>query len=106
MTPEAKARVNIDKMLIESGYILQDMTEFNRLAAIGVAVREFQTNSGPVDYMLFINGKPAGVVEAKAENTIRNRLKEFPPFDTQGFRDSHIVAIQNLEKSFSDNMAR
>jgi type I restriction enzyme R subunit len=56
MTPEAKARVNIDKMLIEVGYIPQDWDEFNRIAALGVAVREYPTQSGPVDYLLFVNG--------------------------------------------------
>ncbi|MFC6553937.1 type I restriction endonuclease [Cohnella cellulosilytica] len=68
MTPETKARLNIDKMLTESGYVLQDMKEFNRLAAVGIAVREFPTNSGPVDYLLFVDGSPVGVVEAKAED--------------------------------------
>ena len=68
MTPEAKARINIDKMLINSGYILQDMKTFNRTASLGVAVREYPTNSGPVDYLLFIDGSPVGVVEAKPEN--------------------------------------
>jgi len=67
MTPEAKARVNIDKMLEQSGYILQDLRELNPTAATGVAVREYPTNSGPVDYLLFVNGTPVGVVEAKAE---------------------------------------
>ena len=68
MTPEVKARVNIDKMLIKAGYILQvDMSVFNRTAAFGVAVREFPTNSAPVDYMLFVDGKPIGVDEAKSE---------------------------------------
>lgn len=37
MTPEEKARVNIDKMLTESGFMLQDMKEFNRSAALGIA---------------------------------------------------------------------
>ena len=68
MTPEMKARINIDKMLSDAGYKLQDMAEFNRTASFGVAVREFPTNSGPVDYLLFIDGKPIGVIEAKAEN--------------------------------------
>jgi len=68
MTPEAKVRVNIDKMLVESGYVLQDMKQFNRTAALGIAVREFPTKSGPVDYLLFVNGNPVGVVEAKAED--------------------------------------
>ena len=68
MTPEAKARINIDKMLTDAGYVLQDMKEFNRAASLGVAVREYPTNSGPVDYLLFIDGKPVGVVEAKVED--------------------------------------
>lgn len=178
MTPEAKARENIDKMLTEAGFILQDMKNFNRTAALGVAVREFPTNSGPVDYLLFVDGTPVGVVEAKAEDkgfsltgvaeqskryaesglkylseipnirftyettgvktnfcdyadiksrsrevfsfhrpetlaerlkdndTLRNRLKSFPPFNTQGFRDCQITAISNLEKSFADNKPR
>lgn len=67
MTPEAKARINIDNMLIASGYVIQDMKELNLTASLGVAVREYPTNSGPVDYLLFIDGKPGGVIEAKAE---------------------------------------
>ena len=62
MTPEAKARVNIDRMLTDAGYVLQDMSGFNRTAALGVAVREYPTQSGPVDYLLFVGGKPVGVV--------------------------------------------
>ena len=46
MTPEAKACLNIDKMLAGAGYVLQDMSDFNRAAAIGVAVREYPTQSG------------------------------------------------------------
>jgi type I restriction enzyme R subunit len=69
MTPEAKVRKNIDKILIESGYVLQDMAEFNPSASLGVAVREFPTQSGHVDYLLFVEGKPVGVVEAKAEDS-------------------------------------
>ncbi|GHS85497.1 type III restriction endonuclease subunit R [Synergistales bacterium] len=68
MTPEAKARVYIDKMLTDSGYVLQDMKDFNRTASLGVAVREYPTNSGPVDYLLFVDGHPVGVVEAKSED--------------------------------------
>lgn len=66
MTPETKSRLVIDKKLSECGYVLQDMMEFNPAAALGVAVREYPTDSGPVDYLLFINKIPVGVVEAKA----------------------------------------
>lgn len=65
MTPEAKARIEIDKKLTEAGWDVQDMKAFNPAARLGVAVREFQTDSGPVDYMLFVDRKPVGVVEAK-----------------------------------------
>jgi len=54
MHPEAKARQIIDKKLTDSGWLLQDYkSEFNPAASLGVAVREFPTDSGPVDYMLF-----------------------------------------------------
>ncbi len=68
MTPEEKARLIIDKKLEEAGWILQDMNEFNPIASLGVAVREFCTNDGDeVDYALFVEGKPVGIIEAKAE---------------------------------------
>ncbi|MEP4380735.1 MAG: type I restriction-modification enzyme R subunit C-terminal domain-containing protein [Alphaproteobacteria bacterium] len=64
-TPEAKAREEIDRLLKAAGWVLQNMDEFNRNAGVGVAVREFSLPSGPCDYLLFIDGKAAGVVEAK-----------------------------------------
>lgn len=68
MTPEAKARMEIDKKLEQAGWLIQDMKQFNSMASSGVAVREFPTNSGPVDYLLFINKIPVGVIEAKARD--------------------------------------
>lgn len=66
-TPEAKAREEIDRLLEAAGWILQDRDAFNRNAGTGVAVREFSLPSGPCDYLLFIHGKAAGVIEAKPE---------------------------------------
>jgi Type I site-specific restriction-modification system, R (restriction) subunit and related helicases len=68
MTPETKARIKIDTMLTASGYVVQDMKELNLSVSQGVAVREFPTNGGPADYVLFIDGAPVGVVEAKAKD--------------------------------------
>ena len=65
MRPEEQARVGIDEKLEQSGWIIQDMSKLNLTASLGVAVREFPTSTGPVDYALFIEGKPVGVVEAK-----------------------------------------
>ena len=65
MTPEQQARIEIDKKLTASSWLVQDKKEFNPAAAPGIAVREFTTDSGPVDYLLFVDRKPVGVVEAK-----------------------------------------
>ncbi len=65
MTPEQKARIEIDTKLEASGWLLQDKADFNPAVSLGVAVREFNTDSSPVDYLLFVNRKPVGVIEAK-----------------------------------------
>ena len=67
LAPEQEARVHIDAQLIESGWVVQDMDELNLSAGQGVAVREFKlaTGHGRVDYLLFVDGKAIGVVEAK-----------------------------------------
>lgn len=178
MSPEEKARLEIDKQLITCGYTLQDMNEINPAASKGVIVREFPTDSGPVDYLIFIDKVPVGVIEAKENNkgeklvvdvekqtnryknskfkyydnvdirfvyettgqitrftdyhdndyrsrevftfhspdelsymlaekdTLRNRMKHFPVFNTNGFRDCQIKAIRSLEESFSENKPR
>ena len=61
----AVRREIIDNELREVGYIIQDMDELNLDAGIGILVREYPTSTGPVDYMIFINGEPCGVIEAK-----------------------------------------
>ena len=175
MTPEQKARKVIDDKLISCGWIVQDMKELNLFSGLGVAVREFPTSTGPVDYALFVDGAPVGVIEAKKEDsgehitdveeqssryanssfkwvhqeykirfayeatdklirftdyndikyrsrtvfsfhrpetlsgllsdkdTVRNNLKNLPKLNTDGFRDCQIKAIENLDKSFSEN---
>ena len=65
MTPEQRAREVIDRKLLQSGWIIQDVKSLNPMAAMGVAVREFPTSTGEVDYALFVEGVPVGVVEAK-----------------------------------------
>ncbi|REC94977.1 DEAD/DEAH box helicase family protein [Kushneria indalinina] len=63
--PEQKARIKIDQLLIDAGWVIQNRDQFDRKAAIGVAVREFPLPAGYCDYLLFIDGKAAGVIEAK-----------------------------------------
>ena len=72
MTPEEQARVVIDEKLEQSGWTIQDMRQLNLTSSLGIAVREFPTSTGPVDYALFIEGKPVGVVEAKKSEAGEN----------------------------------
>ena len=64
-TPEQAARDNIDKMLSQAGWFVQDKKKIDFSAGLGIAVREHRTDVGPADYVLFIDKKPGGVVEAK-----------------------------------------
>jgi type I restriction enzyme, R subunit len=68
---EARARLEIDKQLVAAGWSVQSQESLNLSAGPGVAVREFTLEKphGRVDYLLFLNGQPAGVIEAKPEGT-------------------------------------
>ena len=65
--PEQRARVNIDRLLEQAGWTVQDAAALNLYAARGVAVREFPLRLGHsiADYLLYVDGRAAGVVEAK-----------------------------------------
>jgi type I restriction enzyme R subunit len=67
--PERKAREQIDAALAEAGWVVQDRDRMNLAAGQGVAVREFKltTGHGFADYLLFVDGKAVGVLEAKPE---------------------------------------
>jgi type I restriction enzyme R subunit len=75
-TPEELARINIDKHLTACGWVIQDMSELNRYAGLGVAVREFPLETGEADYLLFVDGKAVGVIEAKPEGTTLSGVAE------------------------------
>jgi len=66
-TPEQRARLDIDSALEAAVWLIQDRATMNLSAAPGVAVREFRMASGHgfADYLLFVNGKAVGVLEAK-----------------------------------------
>jgi len=65
--PEQIARDNIDKQLTACGWVIQSIKQINLNASSGVAVKEYLTDVGPADYVLFVDGKPCGVIEAKRE---------------------------------------
>ncbi|UWR12446.1 DEAD/DEAH box helicase family protein [Sulfitobacter mediterraneus] len=70
--PEQIARDKIDAQLRASGWTVQNKSELDPAAAQGVAVREYQTDVGPADYVLFVDGQAAGVLEAKPESWGQN----------------------------------
>ena len=67
LTPEQQARRKIDAALADAGWVVQDREAMNLAAGRGVAVREFRMAPGHgfADYMLFVDGQAAGVLEAK-----------------------------------------
>ena len=65
--PEEKARQVIDSLLGAAGWKVQNLQEVDLGAALGVAVREFPLKAGFADYLLFVDRKAVGVVEAKPE---------------------------------------
>ena len=67
MTPEQKARQQIDRQLEQAGWIVQDYAQMHITAGLGVAVREFPLKTGFADYLLYAHAKAIGSVEAKPE---------------------------------------
>lgn len=65
MTPEEKARQEIDHQLTLCGWVIQDRADMNISAGRGVAIREFPLTVGEADYLLYADGKAIGTVEAK-----------------------------------------
>ncbi len=66
--PEQKARDTIDALLEQAGWVVQSKNKLDLNAGLGVAVREYQTDIGPADYVLFVDRKACGVIEAKKED--------------------------------------
>ncbi len=65
LTPEARARVNIDRMLEAAGWVVQDGAEQDLYAGPGVAVREFLLEgNNEADYLLFVNRQAVGEVRS------------------------------------------
>lgn len=176
--PEQRARDSIDEMLAQAGWVVQHNKKIDFGAAQGIAVREYQTDVGPADYVLFVDKQAVGVIEAKPEDwgqkittvelqsqnyakanlkwvnnnaplrfvyestgvitrftdgadpnprsrevfnfhrpetlaewmnqdqSLRGRLQQLPPLNTDGLRACQITAINNLEESLKQDKPR
>ncbi len=68
-TPEQLARQKIDTQLAACGWFVQDYKAVDFSAGRGIALREVPLKTGPCDYLLLVDRKPVGVIEAKRTGT-------------------------------------
>jgi type I restriction enzyme R subunit len=92
-TPEEQAREKIDQLLDAAGWQVQDRNQLNLGAGRGVAFREFPLTSGFADYLLFVDRKAVGVIEAKPEGTTLSGVAEQSAAYLTGL-PSHIPHVQ------------
>jgi len=91
--PEQIARDKIDAELLQCGWFIQNKNQINLNAGLGVAVREYQTDIGPADYVLFVDKKPIGIIEAKrAEEGGRLTMHEE---QTEGYAKAKLKYLDN-----------
>ena len=64
-TPEERARQQIDALLTQCRWGIQDYRKLDLSAARGIAIREVRLTQGRCDYLLLIDRKPVGIIEAK-----------------------------------------
>ena len=71
LNPEEQARVLIDAQLVAAGWVVQDREAIDLVNHVGVAVREviMEKWAGRADYVLYLNRKMVGVIEAKPQGT-------------------------------------
>jgi|LakMenEpi03Aug12_release.lakeMendotaPanAssembly.Ray.scaffolds.fasta_scaffold51058_2 type I restriction enzyme R subunit len=69
LTPEQRARQQIDTQLTACGWVVQDYKSVDFSAGRGIALREVPLTTGPCDYLLLVDRKALSVIEAKKEGT-------------------------------------
>jgi type I restriction enzyme, R subunit len=77
-TPEQLARDNIDRQLAACGWIVQDKIHIDLSAGAGVAIREYYTDIGPADYILFVDCRPVGEARQQARSDKTRPLRIAP----------------------------
>ena len=88
--PEARARKIIDQLLTNAGWIVQSRDEVNLAAGRGIAIREFpmKPGFGEADYLLYVDGRALGVVEAKKEGSTLTGFEGQTSKYSEGLPDS------------------
>jgi type I restriction enzyme R subunit len=91
--PEQKARDNIDALLKQAGWVVQSAKKIDLNMGLGQAVREYQTDVGPADYVLFVDKKAVGVIEAKRED-LGHKITEVE-LQTEGYATATLKWVNN-----------
>lgn len=108
MTPEEKARQHIDELLHYAGWDVQDRDQMNLFDPNrpGVAVREAYLKTGFADYLLFVQGKALGVIEAKKVGVPLSGVEAQSaryavglPDDIPAYRTSHCLSVMKVQES-------
>lgn len=90
---EAQVREELDKLLIAAGWSVQDVNQMNLVGPRGVAVREVHTSAGYADYLLYVDRKLVGVIEAKREGEdLSEAQKQASRYATELKREQRIAA--------------
>ncbi|MGZ8256193.1 MAG: type I restriction endonuclease subunit R [Gallionella sp.] len=93
--PEQKARDTIDTLLQKAGWVVQTAKKIDLNVGLGQAVREYQTDVGPADYVLFVDKKAVGVIEAKKED-LAHKITEVEE-QTGGYAAAKLKWVNNKE---------
>ncbi|WP_416977211.1 DEAD/DEAH box helicase family protein [Streptomyces sp. T028] len=98
---EVQARKKIDAMLTRAGWLIQSKAEANPLAGRGVAIEEFTLATGRADYVLYVDGKIVGVIEAKREGTaLAGALGQNERY-AAGVLKEHAMAVWRRDEPFA-----
>jgi type I restriction enzyme R subunit len=96
LNPEDEARLRVDEMLEQAGWLVIDYADADFAAGPGVAIREFMTPNGPMDYLLVAERKVVGSIEAKREGETLRQVEVQADRYADGFEA--LVAKRNLPR--------
>ena len=91
--PEQRARDKIDARLKQSGWVVQSARKIDLNVGLGQAVREYQTDVGPADYVLFVDRHAVGVIEAKRKEEGQHLTTH--ETQTEGYATAKLKWINN-----------
>jgi type I site-specific restriction endonuclease len=102
VSAEQAARQTIDKLLARAGWAVQDCKQADIHVARGVAIREFVLNErhGFADYLLYVDGKAAGVIEAKKQGAtligVEIQSARYPHYARSDVDKERLVQLVNM----------